>query len=111
MASGLSSPLGIAGIIFIIIGIIMAVVGIILLIANQNKSKSWYIWFLLIAGIVLGIAGGIMVAVALSYPTQMIQTVQTVQTVRTVPVSPPIQTIQTVETVPQCVTKHIVVQQ
>jgi len=66
MASGLSSPLGIAAILFIIIGIIMAVIGVILLIVNQNQSKGWFIWFLLIGGIVLGIAGGIMLAVALS---------------------------------------------
>jgi len=66
MASGLSSPLGIAGIIFIIIGIIMALVGIILLIINQNNEKPWYIWLLLVVGIALGIAGGIMLAIALS---------------------------------------------
>lgn len=65
MASGLSSPLGIAGIIFIVIGIIMAIVGIIILIVNTNKEKPWYIWVLLIGGIVLGIAGGIMLAIAL----------------------------------------------
>lgn len=66
MAGGLSSPLGIAGLILIIIGIIMAIVGIILLLANQNKPKPWYVWVLLIGGVVLGIAGGIMVAIALS---------------------------------------------
>lgn len=67
MASGLSSPLGIAGIILVIIGIIIAVIGIILLIANQNLPKAWYIWFLLIGGIVLGIIGGILLAIALSW--------------------------------------------
>lgn len=66
MASGISSPLGITGVLLIIIGIIMAVVGVILLIANQNKPKAWYIWLLLIGGVVLGIAGGIMLAIALS---------------------------------------------
>ena len=66
MAGGLSSPLGIAGLILIIIGIIMAIVGIILLLANQNKPKPWFVWVLLIGGVVLGIAGGIMVAIALS---------------------------------------------
>lgn len=66
MASGLSTPLGIAAIILIIVGIIMAVIGVILLIANQNKPKAWYIWLLLIGGIVLGIVGGIMLAVALA---------------------------------------------
>lgn len=75
MASGLSSPLGIAGIILIIIGIIMTVVGIILLIANQNKQKYWYIWLLLIGGVVLGIIGGILLAIALSQqPTEVTTT-------------------------------------
>lgn len=66
MATGLSSPLGVAGIILIIIGIIMAVIGIILLIAHQNRDRPWYIWFLLITGVVMGIIGGILLAVALS---------------------------------------------
>lgn len=66
MATGLTTPLGIAGLILIIIGIIMAVVGIILLLANQNRPKPWYVWFLLITGVVLGIAGGVMAAIALS---------------------------------------------
>lgn len=68
MATGLSSPLGVAGIILIIIGIIMAVIGIILLIANQNQPKPWYIWLLLIGGIILGIIGGVLLAIALSQP-------------------------------------------
>lgn len=67
MVSGLTSGLGIAGIIFIIIGIIMAVIGIVLLIARQSTSTEWYIWALLIGGIVLGIIGGIMLAIALAY--------------------------------------------
>lgn len=66
MAYGLSSPLGMAGLILIIVGVIMAIVGIILLLANQKKAKPWYIWFLLIVGLVMGIAGGIMLAIALS---------------------------------------------
>lgn len=66
MATGLSSPLGVAGIILIIIGIIMAVIGVILLIVNQNQPKGWYIWLFLIGGVVLGIAGGVMLAIALS---------------------------------------------
>lgn len=65
MGSGLSSPLGVAGIIFIVVGIIMAIVGIIILIVNANNEKGWYIWLLLVGGIVLGIAGGIMLAIAL----------------------------------------------
>lgn len=69
MATGLSSPLGVTGIILIIIGIIMAIIGVILLIANQNKEKPWYIWVLIVGGIILGIIGGILLAVALSrYP-------------------------------------------
>lgn len=66
MVSGLTSPLGVAAVILIIVGIIMAVIGVVLLLANQNKPKPWYIWFFLIGGIVLGIAGGIMLAIALS---------------------------------------------
>lgn len=67
MASyGISSGLGIAGVILIVIGIIMAIVGIILLIVNQNQPKAWYIWFLLIGGVLIGIVGGILLAVALS---------------------------------------------
>lgn len=78
MSYGVSSPLGIAGIIFIVIGIIMAVIGIILLIANQNKPKAWYIWFLMIVGILLGIAGGIMLAVALmQVPSSISMNLQT----------------------------------
>lgn len=66
MASGISSTLGIAGVLLIIIGIIMAVIGVVFLISNQNREKPWYIWLLLIGGVVLGIIGGIMLAIALS---------------------------------------------
>lgn len=66
MASGLSTPLGITGIILVIVGIIMAVVGIVLLIVNQNLAKPWYIWFLLVGGVFIGIIGGILLAIALS---------------------------------------------
>lgn len=66
MATGLSSPLGVAAIILIIVGVVMAVIGVILLLVNQNQPKPWYIWLLLIGGLVLGIAGGIMLAIALS---------------------------------------------
>jgi hypothetical protein len=64
MSYGLSSTLGIVGLFFIIIGIIMAIVGIILLITNQNQVQPWYVWFLLVGGVILGIIGGIMLAVA-----------------------------------------------
>ena len=67
MASGLTSGLGIAGIILIIIGIIMAVIGIVLLIARQSTTSEWYIWALLIGGIILGIIGGVMLAIVLVY--------------------------------------------
>jgi flagellar basal body-associated protein FliL len=63
MVKTLASPIGMTGIFLIIIGLVMAVVGIILLIANQNSPKPWYIWFLLISGAVLGIIGGIILAV------------------------------------------------
>lgn len=72
----LNSPLGISGIILIIIGIITAVIGVIILIANQNQPKGWYIWVLMIGGIVLGIIGGIMLAIALAQrnPCQVLTT-------------------------------------
>ncbi len=63
MVKTLASPIGMAGICLIIIGVVMAIVGIILLIANQNHPKPWYIWFLLITGAVLGIIGGIILAI------------------------------------------------
>jgi len=63
MVKTLASPIGMTAIFLIIIGLVMAVVGIILLIANQNSPKPWYIWFLLISGAVLGIIGGIILAV------------------------------------------------
>ena len=74
MATGLSTPLGVAAIILIIIGIIMAIIGVILLLVNQNKTKAWYIWLLLIGGVVLGIAGGIMLAIALAHKPAIEQT-------------------------------------
>ena len=63
------SGLAIAGIIVIIIGIIMAIIGIILLIVENTTTISWYVWFLVIGGILLGIIGGIMLAIALSEST------------------------------------------
>lgn len=65
MAYGISSWLGILGVIFLVIGILMAIVGIILLIVNTNSSKPGYILAILIGGIVLAIIGGIMLAIAL----------------------------------------------
>ena len=46
----------------------MAVVGLIILAIYQNQPKGWYIWFLLITGLVMGIAGGVMLAIALAAP-------------------------------------------
>ena len=63
MGKNLGSPIGMAAMLLITIGVVMAIVGIILLIANQNHPKPWYIWFLLITGAVLGIIGGIILAV------------------------------------------------
>jgi len=63
MVKTLASPIGMTGICLIVIGVVMAIVGIILLIANQNHPKPWYIWFLLITGAVLGIIGGIILAI------------------------------------------------
>lgn len=89
MATGLSSPLGITGIILIIIGIIMAIIGVILVVANQNQEKPWYIWLLLVGGIIIGIIGGILLAVALSRRPEVVST-----TVYTQPVQ--YQQVQTV---------------
>lgn len=63
---GISSPLGIAGVILIIIGLIMAIIGTIILIVNQNKSSPWYVWGLVIVGFALAIIGSTLLAIALS---------------------------------------------
>lgn len=60
------TPLGIGGLVFIGMGVALVIAGVILLIANQNKPKEWYIWFLISLGTVLGILGGVMLAVALA---------------------------------------------
>src|SRR5436853_1362198 len=67
MGTALSTPLGIAGVIFIIIGIILTVIGIVLLIvySQQPTIPSW-IWWIFIGGVIIGIIGGIMLAAALS---------------------------------------------
>lgn len=65
METGIISPLGILGIILLVVGIIMTIIGIILLIANQNKPKYWFIWFSLIVGIILGIIGSIVIVIVL----------------------------------------------
>lgn len=65
MASKISTPLGMAAILLIILGVIMLVIGIVLLVINQNVEKAWYIWLILTLGAVFAIAGGIMLAFAL----------------------------------------------
>lgn len=98
MATGLSSPLGIIGIILIIIGIIMTIIGVILLITNQNNQKPWYIWLLLIGGIVIGIMGGIFLAIALSYRSTVVATKVVTQPVQPMVVSQPVLAPQPVMT-------------
>ena len=66
MASGITSPLGIFALVLLIIGVIMAIIGIIFIIARQNQTKDWWIWTLLIGGLVLAIFGGILLAVAMA---------------------------------------------
>lgn len=66
MASGITSPLGIFALVLLIIGVIMAIIGIIFIIARQNQTKEWWIWTLLIGGLVLAIFGGILLAVAMA---------------------------------------------
>jgi len=63
--SVLTSPLGITAIILIIVGIIMAIVGVIFVISYQNTTKPWWVWGLLIGGIVLGLIGVIILGIAL----------------------------------------------
>lgn len=63
------SGLAIAGIVLIIIGIIMALIGIIVLVLNGTATNvQWWVWALIVGGILIGIIGGIMLAVALSEP-------------------------------------------
>lgn len=55
---------GIIAIVLIIIALVMLIVGIILFERDvSNKvSSQWYVWFLLIGGLILGIIGGIWLA-------------------------------------------------
>lgn len=78
MASGITSPLGIFAIVLLIIGIIMAIVGIIFVIARQNQTKDWWIWTLLIGGLVLAIFGGILLAVAMASNESKVEPVEMV---------------------------------
>lgn len=73
----ITSSLGIAGILLTLIGVVMTIIGIILIIVNQNRDKPWYIWFLLIIGIIVGITGAIMMAVAITQVPKLAQTINT----------------------------------
>jgi hypothetical protein len=64
--SRLSSPLAVGGIISILLGLILVIAGLITLVSNQSHPGAWYIWFLLIFGLVAGVAGGVMLAISLS---------------------------------------------
>ena len=66
MANNLSSPISILGLIMAGIGVMVAIVGIILLLVYKGKEKPWYIWFLICLGTVIGIVGGVMLAIGLS---------------------------------------------
>jgi len=66
--SQLTSPLGITGIILLVIGILMLIIGVVFLIIESSTSKGWYVWTLLIGGIIFLLIGGILLAVALSKP-------------------------------------------
>lgn len=44
----------------------MTIIGIIFIIAKQNQTKEWWVWTLLIGGLVMAIFGGILLAVAMA---------------------------------------------
>lgn len=64
--------LGIIAIILLIIALIMLIVGIILLIVNTTNTTDWWVWFLILGGVILGITAGIMLAIDLAEPTVVI---------------------------------------
>lgn len=66
MANELGTALGTTSVLLISIGFILVVVGIVLLVGNQNKPKGWYIWFLLIIGIVMLLTGSVLLVLLLS---------------------------------------------
>jgi len=67
MGSGLSTPVGTVGTILLISGVVFAIVGTIFLILYQNEEKPWWVWFLVVTGIILSIIGGVMMAVSLAH--------------------------------------------
>ena len=79
-----SSPLGIGGLAFIGIGLALAIAGIVLLIAKQNKPKDWYVWFLISFGTLMGIIGGVMLAIALADTSTLTKTAPTKQLDKTI---------------------------
>lgn len=56
--------------IFILIGIILFIIGIILFELNVQNSRSqpWYVWLLLIAGLIITIIGAIWLALSFHKP-------------------------------------------
>lgn len=62
--AGISSGLGIGGIVFLLLGGISIAAGIIVLIAQQGQAIQWYVWLLIILGIILLIIGVIMLIIA-----------------------------------------------
>lgn len=54
----------VAGIILLIIGIVMIIAGIIVHENNVSKGifQPWWVWFLIVGGLVIGIIGGLMMA-------------------------------------------------
>lgn len=77
MGKGLGSPWGITAVIMIIVGIILAVIGIILLIVNQNSTKQWWIWAIMVIGLFMILIGAIILAFVLSMKEKETQTVTT----------------------------------
>lgn len=63
----LTSGLGIGAIILLIVGIIMIIASLVLLVTNQNASTAqpWYVWVILIIGIIAIVIGAIMLAYGL----------------------------------------------
>lgn len=61
----MNTTLLIVGIIVLIIGIVMIIIGISIHennIANGTTTQPWYVWFLIIGGIVISIVGGLVMA-------------------------------------------------
>ena len=54
----------------IVIGIILLIIGIILFELNvqHSRSQAWYIWLLLIGGLIITLIGGIWLALSFHRP-------------------------------------------